>query len=554
MIIECCGASQDVSCHRTMKAYLTQVIKVSMLVFYLNKRKKHKGVKKMRKRILFSLLITGLLFLVLSEPANAINPITGLAVFAGKDRYETACYIAKAGWSQSDNAVIAYGQNYPDALAAVPLAKKLNAPILLTNNDSLNADTLTVLQDLKVKTVYIIGGIGVIPIKIENFLTNADYTVKRIAGRDRYDTSIKIAEELGDSSEIAITTGSDYADALSIGPIAAEKQMPIILVPKDTITNNIQSYISSKNITKTYVIGGSDIISEDIMNKFINPERIIGQDKYCRNIAILNKFTDAYQHDIIYLATGENFADALTGAVYSAKNNGAVTLVKSNLPASTRKYLEENITSSTTFTVFGGEGAVPLSLVKTISNSNYYTEEKLDFGTLNGQIYHNTYFGFQITIPNNFSIPDTNVAITKALPANKEIANSGLSGASDFNDVILIRAFSTNGTPCNFFVEAKKSPFYTVDECLAYFKSGLVSENPEYTTVFPKEIYLQKIDGINFKVLEFSSINKNDLSTLYCKEYVVLRKGYVLIFTKVYTDNIDNNDMNLLFNSINFKQ
>ena len=284
---------------------------------------------------------------------------------AGQDRYETAFEIAKAGWQQSDYAILAYGENYPDALTAVTLAKKQNAPILLTDKDSLDPITSTALQDLKVKTVYIVGGTAVISDAVENQLTTTGYSVKRIAGHDKYDTAIKIAEELGNVREVAVTTGDDYADALSFGSIAAEKQMPIILVPKDDITSSIQNYISMKNITKTYVIGDQSIISDNVVGKFSNPERILGQNKYDRNIAVLNKFTDGYQHDKLSLATGENFADALTGAAYAAKNNGAVVLVKGNLP-STNNFLRENTTSLSNVTVFGGEAVVPSSLVQGI--------------------------------------------------------------------------------------------------------------------------------------------------------------------------------------------
>lgn len=322
----------------------------------------------MHKKVLliFPILIT--LFLASYGTVYATQNLT-VNRLAGNDRYETACQIAKAGWTQSDYAILAYGENYPDALAAVPLAKRLNAPILLTNNDSLKTKTLSVLQDLKVKTIYIVGGNGVITTNEENALTNAGYTVKRLSGQDRYDTAIKIAEELGDTNEVAVTTGDDYADALSIGPIAAEKQMPIILVPKDDITSSIQNYISSKTITKTYVVGGQEIISDNVVNKFNNPERITGQDKYARNIAVLNKFTDIYHHDKICLATGENFADALAGAVYAAENSGAVALVNSDLSNSTIEFLGKNIAPSSNITVFGGEGVVPTSLLQSISDS-----------------------------------------------------------------------------------------------------------------------------------------------------------------------------------------
>jgi putative cell wall-binding protein len=322
----------------------------------------------MRKKIFFILPLAALLLLVAYTMAYAAENPT-INRLSGDDRYETACAIAKAGWTQADNAVIAYGQNYPDALAAVPLAQKLGAPILLTNNDSLNAGTLAVLQDLQVKQVYLIGGTGVISAVVENRLTDAGYSVKRLAGEDRYDTSVKIAEELGTASEVAVTTGNDYADALSMGPIAAEKQIPIILVPKDKITDSIQAYLSSGNITKTYIVGDSELISDNVADQFSNVERITGQDKYARNVAILNKFADIYQNDKICSATGENFADALAGAVYAAKDNGAILLVKKDLPAATKSFLQNLNPTLSRITVFGGEEAVSSSLFLSASDN-----------------------------------------------------------------------------------------------------------------------------------------------------------------------------------------
>lgn len=40
----------------------------------------------------------------------------------GETRYDTAANIAKDGWKQADYAIIANGENYPDVLAAAPLA------------------------------------------------------------------------------------------------------------------------------------------------------------------------------------------------------------------------------------------------------------------------------------------------------------------------------------------------------------------------------------------------------------------------------------------------
>ena len=282
---------------------------------------------------------------------------------AGTDRYETAFKIAEAGWTQSDNAILAFGENYPDALAAAPLAKKLNAPILLTGKDSINSYTSTALADLKVKTVYIVGGIGVVSEGVEKQLTDTGYNVTRLAGIDKYETSIKIAEQLGDVSEVAVATGDDYADALSIAPIAAQKQMPIILVPKDAITDSIQKYLSSHNISKAYVVGAQAIISDNVANKFNGNERILGDNKYSRNIAVLNRFYRDSQ-DQLFIANGEGFADALTGAAYAALNSSAIVLVNNNLPQVTQEFLKKATISK--ITVFGGEVVVPNSIVDNI--------------------------------------------------------------------------------------------------------------------------------------------------------------------------------------------
>lgn len=75
---------------------------------------------------------------------------------AGSDRYKTAVEISKAGWNSANKALLVNGTALPDALCASPLADEYDAPILLTEKDKLNADTLTELKRLGVKEVTII--------------------------------------------------------------------------------------------------------------------------------------------------------------------------------------------------------------------------------------------------------------------------------------------------------------------------------------------------------------------------------------------------------------
>lgn len=58
----------------------------------------------------------------------------------------------------SDYAILVNGENFPDALSASVLAKKYNAPILLTGSSSLDDTASNQLTRLKVKKVFIVGG------------------------------------------------------------------------------------------------------------------------------------------------------------------------------------------------------------------------------------------------------------------------------------------------------------------------------------------------------------------------------------------------------------
>src|SRR3712207_9571376 len=84
-----------------------------------------------------------LVAITVAVPIVTINSVKASEVetkrLGGKDRYETASKVCDYGWkATTDNAVLVNGQNFPDAITSAPLAKKFNAPILLTNKNILN--------------------------------------------------------------------------------------------------------------------------------------------------------------------------------------------------------------------------------------------------------------------------------------------------------------------------------------------------------------------------------------------------------------------------------
>jgi putative cell wall-binding protein len=300
----------------------------------------------------------------------------------GIDKYATAAAIANSGWKQSDYAILAYGENYPDALSAAPLASKYDAPILLTKSNSLPEVTKQALINLQVKKIFIIGGTGVIANSIESELESMgikENNLNRIAGKDRYETAILVARQIANYGQLFVVIGEDYPDALSIAPIAALKQYPIILVPKDVVPDCVKDYVnyignsrSGTSPLNTYVVGDSSVINDDVFKEFIGfkPERIVGEDKYERNIAINQKFNIYLNSDSLCLATGENFADALAGSVYAAKLHAPIILVKNSSQDITKSYYQERLNNTNTINVFGGTAVVSDSLIQDLGNKS----------------------------------------------------------------------------------------------------------------------------------------------------------------------------------------
>lgn len=84
---------------------------------------------------------------------------------AGMDRYETSEKIASE-YDKYDTVILASGTNFADALAVSPLSKKLNAPILLTDGNSLSDGAKKIINS--VKKVVIVGGEKSISKSLEN--------------------------------------------------------------------------------------------------------------------------------------------------------------------------------------------------------------------------------------------------------------------------------------------------------------------------------------------------------------------------------------------------
>ncbi|MGD6803489.1 cell wall-binding repeat-containing protein [Rossellomorea aquimaris] len=291
-----------------------------------------------------------------SDPLTLKVKLDGRTVarLAGSSRYSTAAEISKSGWDTAETVLIARGGDFPDALAGAPLAKKLNSPILLTDQKGLSKETRAELIRLKAKKVTILGGKKAVSPDVAEEIQNLGVKVDRIAGSGRFETAAMIAEQLGGNPQKAVLTyGYNYPDALAVASYAASNGYPILLTDKQSLPTATKKAL--QDIKQTYIIGGRAVISDAVVSELDDPVRISGSDRYETAVNIIKKLN--MPADRVYVATGTSFADALTGSVLAAKNKAPLILVKQNeVPAVVNTFIKQK--QITDFTILGGKGAV----------------------------------------------------------------------------------------------------------------------------------------------------------------------------------------------------
>lgn len=290
----------------------------------------------------------------------------GVERIAGSNRYGTAIEISKRGWPQGAGTVIlARSDDYADALAGVPLAYQLNAPILLTRTNALTSSTKEEIIRLGTNRVIILGGTGAVSDAVFQELVAMGLNVERISGSGRYDTAAEIAREMAKGGPIDtafIAVGTNFADALSSSSYAAKAGCPILLVQTTRIPAATETVLSELGITKTNVIGGDGVINGTVFSLLPGAERIAGSNRYSTAIALAEKFLPAATKQV-YIATGLDFPDAIAGGVLAAKYNSGVLLVRGDLSAPNQTVQDFLLTKGIVSAgIFGGTGAVTAEL------------------------------------------------------------------------------------------------------------------------------------------------------------------------------------------------
>lgn len=164
------------------------------------------------------------------------------------------------------------------------------------------------------------------------------YYVERIYGSDRYKTAVAVGQRVKqqkDFDTVIIATGLDFPDAMAMAPFAAGMGTPILYTSKESLNEDTEKALRDWGIDKVIIAGGHGVVSDNVENHIknimgIEVKRIYGADRYLTSLEIAKYYGTDYDYNSLVIATGENFADALTGAPFAAKGTYPVILAGRN--------------------------------------------------------------------------------------------------------------------------------------------------------------------------------------------------------------------------------
>ncbi|PKQ10055.1 MAG: hypothetical protein CVT69_01720 [Actinobacteria bacterium HGW-Actinobacteria-9] len=182
----------------------------------------------------------------------------GVDRLAGASRYETADIVAAATIAILDvdydgTAFVTTGRNFPDALAAAPLAAAQGWPLFLAHPTAgLSDDTKLAMID--VDTALILGGTSAVATTVEDELV------------DELGETYAVEEAGHTWNYVAIATGTNFPDALAGGVLQGQSNSVMLLTTKDTLAPATGAALSANKLEITTVrfLGGTNAVAQSV--------------------------------------------------------------------------------------------------------------------------------------------------------------------------------------------------------------------------------------------------------------------------------------------------
>lgn len=327
-----------------------------------------------------------------AAPAVASHDVTP-ARAAGTDRVDTAARLATLSHPDgSDEAIVANGRDFPDALAGASAAASYDAPILLVEQDEAPERTLDALDELGVEHVTVLGGQQAVADEVEATIAQSlRVSIDRLAGGDRNATAVAIAADVFERAEaranhpggqraVVVANGRTYADALAAGPVAAQDRgapIPILLTEQDELPEVTADAVADLGVDLAIVVGGEAAVDADVAasleDEGATVTRVAGDTRTATAAAVADYGREYLDLDASspYLVRGDAFPDALAAAPLAGRGQDPVLLTRTpdEVTAPTTAWFERACAEVDRVTAIGGQQAVTTAALEQVETA-----------------------------------------------------------------------------------------------------------------------------------------------------------------------------------------
>ena len=329
--------------------------------------------------------------------------------WAGNDRIGTAIAVSQKLWPATNNsladfyapadkrplaksAVLSRSDDFADALGGSALAAHDSGPLLLTETASLNPATSAELKRTLApgSTVYLLGGEKALSPAVLTAVQKLGFNPVRLAGDDRYTTSVKIAQQMaGDMKDsgghpavqrVLLATASLFPDALAAGTAAGATPDTVLVLTNGTqmpaaTASFLHQWAGTPAGANVYPVGGAANTAAKTLGSAVPAGNLklnglVGADRYATAALVAHQFFGATGTPHMYaVATGQNWADALSGGAAMGTLDGPLLLTPpTTLAPATRGFLNDEKAGGSieVGVVLGGPAAVSNAVLNSL--------------------------------------------------------------------------------------------------------------------------------------------------------------------------------------------
>ncbi|MCD6372297.1 MAG: cell wall-binding repeat-containing protein [Thermococcus sp.] len=156
--------------------------------------------------------------------------------------------------------ILVRNDNMIDYIVALPYSHMFGIPILPVNPQELDPGTIAQLESyakLGWTKILIIGNSQAISDNVQDQLLELGFSVERIGGKDRTETSVKLAERFFPNGDqvLVVASSSDYGSALAAARWAMVEHHPLVLNQNTTLSNSTKEALERLQPELVVIIG-----------------------------------------------------------------------------------------------------------------------------------------------------------------------------------------------------------------------------------------------------------------------------------------------------------